>query len=607
MSIALLGDVYGEVRRLAIAGSGLAVGDFRLKKLLVPVKNAAAKAPVFGKVAEAVERLLNSSPQESADALLELNTLVSAILYTQGQTGAEGPLEPIETTDFGLSATNTGARVLKPLIEALTGTGSGRQEIITDAHQRGMFRDLRLIRPALEALDDGYAEIADFVAQQVLPIYGKAIYDDLKSSYDPKGKGGAARRLLLMHRLDREATRAAIDQALESGSKEVKLAALECLKGSREAIPYLLEQAKAKSHEIRRVALRSLAEFTDDAVVDALIQALSGKDHELASQAVSRNQSPRLLAFLLAEAEKQLAGLLVANKDEAKERSVRFYALLACFASRRDKQSVAFLTRLFERREAIGHVKGDCSGQEINRRIAAILVQTDSKPVLKLLVDSHATLPAELLDVAMVAAIRSRKPSEVYDLFCPYYLGAIDGKKKGRDQASRKGECVRSLLSRWALRGSIDGDFQFDDENAVASQKESKVELDPRWLDAAVQRNDLEMVLALARPNHKGACRLLSDALATLLKKKGDMGYDVACILNTMIRIHHPSTVETYLEALQRAAASSSHYHVYWLARLIPELPPTATPKIEALLPSLPEKLVDQLAPHLVELKAKSV
>ena len=54
MSIPLLTQVYEELRRLAIAGSAVAAGDFRLKKLLPPLEQAGAKAPVFGKIAEAV-------------------------------------------------------------------------------------------------------------------------------------------------------------------------------------------------------------------------------------------------------------------------------------------------------------------------------------------------------------------------------------------------------------------------------------------------------------------------------------------------------------------------------------------------------------------------
>src|SRR5689334_19051121 len=115
MSIALLTQVYDQVRRLAIAGSVVAPGDFRLKKLIAPMEQAGAKAPVFARVAQAMTAVVDAKEMEATDALLELTTLVNAILYTQGETGAPGALEPIETTEFTASATETSARMLKPL------------------------------------------------------------------------------------------------------------------------------------------------------------------------------------------------------------------------------------------------------------------------------------------------------------------------------------------------------------------------------------------------------------------------------------------------------------------------------------------------------------
>ena len=68
MSIAVLTQVYDEARRLAIAGSVVARGDFRLKKLLPPLEQAGAKAPVFAKVAEARRPSSTARRSTSAEA-----------------------------------------------------------------------------------------------------------------------------------------------------------------------------------------------------------------------------------------------------------------------------------------------------------------------------------------------------------------------------------------------------------------------------------------------------------------------------------------------------------------------------------------------------------
>src|SRR6476661_7452469 len=121
MSIALIQESAKEVRRLAIAGSPLAVGDFRLKKLIAPLEQAGAKVPVFAQVAKAIGDLVNGSDTESAAHLLN-------------------------------PSTRTTSRVLKPLVVALTSTGGGRFEVVRSAVERGAFNDLRLIEPSIRAL-----------------------------------------------------------------------------------------------------------------------------------------------------------------------------------------------------------------------------------------------------------------------------------------------------------------------------------------------------------------------------------------------------------------------------------------------------------------------
>jgi hypothetical protein len=266
------------------------------------------------------------------------------------------------------------------------------------------------------------------------------------------------------------------------------------------------------------------------------------------------------------------------------------------------------LSKCFERRAEIGKLKGETSGQEINRKVAALLARTGSKAAVNTVIDAHETLEPEVLPVGMWAAVQSRKPEEVYDLFAPYYLAKTSAKKK--DAESLKREAIRDLLARHASSRrylyygahayyDFDG---FDDEGETAKS----AELDPRWLDAAIESEDLDLVLALARPKHKEAREFLSRSIAALLKKKGDLDYNVSHVLETMIRIEHPDVVDHYLEAIKRVASSKRGYYMYWLARLIPDLPASAAPKLEALLPEIPEKLVDQIVPYLAELQAKS-
>ena len=409
MSIPVLTQVYDELRRLAIAGSSVAAGDFRLKKLLPPLEQAGAKAPLFAKVAEAAGRLVESNEKTSAAALLEATSLVSAILYTQGETGIEGELQPVQTTDLGLAKTQASARVLKPLLEALTTTGSGRMETIREAYDRGAFRDLRLISPALAALDDTYGEIGDFIAQEVLPLYGPAILPELRAKFDPKGRLGHARRLVLMHRLDPEGTR-----------EQVKLAPRRRIEGSADCgdrvpwpspddLPFLLEQVKSKAKDVRSAALKALGSSNTDGAVKTLCDAIHGPDFALAVDPIRASRSPALVDFLLEVADKQVRTLLTGKEKDKKKLGAlneRTMLLLECLRGRDDKKTEKFLLGLFAQVAQLAVVKGEPSGTDVVERLVSVMAQGPAK-VQSALVDAHASLPAASLGEAFVAACRS--------------------------------------------------------------------------------------------------------------------------------------------------------------------------------------------------------
>jgi hypothetical protein len=351
MSIPVLVEVYDEMRRLAIAGSSVAAGDFRLKKLIPPLQKSGEKAPVFAKVAQSVQAVVDSNEKTASAALLELTTLVNAILYTQGETGIAGDFKPLETTNLGGQATQASARVLKPLFEALSSTGSGRMELVRDAFERGTFKDLRLVKPALRALDDPYSEIGEFIADKVLPLYGKAILPELRATLDIKGRGGHVHRLHLMHRLDPQGSREVIKSALDEGSKEIRVAAVECLGVSEDDLVYLMQQASSKAKDVRAAALRALA--TTGArkadVVATLKKGIAGRrsgiDH-CAREDVRHARDPGLRARTGRATVRRVAQ--VKGQERAGRAVTRLQQLVSCLEDRQDAKAEAFLLKCFD-------------------------------------------------------------------------------------------------------------------------------------------------------------------------------------------------------------------------------------------------------------------
>jgi hypothetical protein len=612
MSIPVLTQVYDEVRRLSIAGSVVAAGDFRLKKLVGPLEQAGHKAPVFAKVAQAVTKLIDSTEKTSAEVLLDLSTLINAILYTQGETGRAGELAAIETTDLGQQATQASARVLKPLLEALSTTGSGRLEIIKEAHERGAFRDLRLVKPALTAIDDSYPEIGEFVAENVLPLYGKAILPELRAKFDIKGRGGHVRRLQLMHQLDPEGSREAVKQALEEGSKEVKVAAIECLGDSPDDLSFLLEQAKAKAKDVREAALKALGKSDSGDAIAVLQKSLESGDIDLAVEPVRKSPNPKLLEFVHEQVRSQLQRLLAGKEKDKKvvgKHASHLLSLLECLRGKDDKATAELLVWAFGQRDKLGAIKSEPGGKDIEQRLVALMAEGPTKAQAAL-VDAHATLDAGELELAMLAACRSRKPADVFAMFSTYLTAKLDSKKdKRRDPTFAKRQAISEVLVR-----------RWRHYNPVAADGGEKLieQLDPRWLDLAVAQSrqegtltlarpgsapgHLEIVMSLARSGHSAANKLLAEAFDDRFKKSKDL-WECGQVLETMVRVQHPAATEAMIATIEKHAKGNQGYGLYWIGRLIPQLPQEAAVKLEALLPTLPEKVIDQLLDYVTQLK----
>lgn len=596
MSIPVLNQVYDEVRRLAIAGSAVAPGDFRLKKLIAPLEQAGQKAPVFAKLAQAASKVVDGNEKTASESLLELSTLVNAVLYTQGTTGMEGTLKPIDSVDMGLRVTQTSARVLKTLLEALTSTGSGRLEIIREAHERGSFKDLRLINASLAALDDSYPEIADYVSEKILPLYGNAILPELRARFDHKGRAGHVRRLALMHQLDPAGSREHVKHALDEGSKEVRIVAIGCLGDSPEDLDFLLEQSKARAKEVRQAAFRSLARSSHASAVAALQAVLSGGDIELAVEPIQASRHPEILKFVLSEATKQHKTLVTTKETDKKasEKNVsRMLLLLKCLHGRDDTGAEKFVIDCFDNRGKLASIKGDVSGKDIQQSLAELMAN-GTKAMQLALAGAHSTLNDHELSQSFVAATKAWPPKKVFDEFRQYMTRKIGEKAKKGSSTAKQEAISRILTGEWFQYYRSDG-----------RDKGHRERFDPRWLDLAVEFNDLGMVQALARPGHKGAFDLLLKA-AEERSRKSAGSHDIYQVLATMVDIGHPSASDSLIAVIEKYSFATHFYFVKWLGQIIPNVPKVDLPKFETLLTRLPDKAIDQLIDYVTELKNKA-
>jgi hypothetical protein len=594
MSLALILESAKEVRRLAIAGSPLAVGDFRLKKLVAPLEQAGSKVPVFAQVAKAINDVVNGKETDSAANLLNLSTLLNAILYTQGQSGSEGDCCELEVFASNCTSTRTPARVLKPLVQALTSTGGGRYEIVKSAVERGAFNDLRLIDPAIQALGDVYPELADLVAEKILPGYGLGLVPLLQCGLDLKGKKQDARRLQIMHQLDREGTLALCKTALEDGSPEVKAAAIACLGQHEDCLPLVLEQANTKNKLLRAAALEALAEHDRPEITKLFTELVKGKALDILARPFRILRNRQVLNALLDEGKRVFALLLKGDSEQIP----RYWEILDCLDKRKDAEVEEFVLGCFTQGDKIGKLKGAknsyVAGDDVMIRLAGLLYSVGTPRTLEAILAKRDVLPPTVFGVVLRSALRTWSAEKVFAEFSPL-LGQTKG--VGKDKCAELERFISAAA--WDDTSRFSPALADDDLNAAEQQTFKKVTWDARWLDAAIKAGQQTIACCLARPAHKAALHYLLNLGEA--KKASDPGL----LIRALVRCEYPKVTEVFLNLVAKKTKGAKYldYELQFLFENARYLPVADLPKLDAFAAKLDEKFMDAFLEALAPLR----
>ena len=576
MSIALLVQASQEMRRLAIAGSALARDDFRVKKLIEPLKVNAQKAPVFGKVAASLEQLLEAPQKESAKHLLSTSTLINAVLYTQSKTGAPGDLHPIVSHEFPISKTASAKR-LRPVIEALSTSGSGRYEIIVNAFKDGIFSDYRLMLPCVGGLSDGYTEVADLISDTILPSYGDAVLPILTANLDLKGGRVDARRLWAIGKIQGETGFDLYVDAAENGSQIIKIAAISCLEPFDNAIGLIKELCLNKNKEVRAAALSALGSRGGKDVVELLINALSGIDFTRARAPIKLNKDKTLTAKLLQEARRQF-DLLLKKKELSHTDVDRFIVLLECFEGKEDDSVYDFIIDLIKssKIEKLRPTSGYFSGEDIVEKAVSIIINGGASSVkfLPIIYGKLGKCKAYLASSCTLAAHRALSPSDFYDHMAP--LLKLEKKNYTKKQLG-----VFEALNRCFT---------------PATYATTCTGVDSRWLTFFNDSGQYEYVALLVQPG---------DTLSIqYIDKMCEFENQTYSALVAMVRAQHPKLAERFCSFIKKLLAGKPHYyHLYRYFGFIQYFPLDAIKQLEALAADVPDNVALNLVDYMTDLK----
>ena len=269
-------DLQQELNRLFIAGSKFAKNDPRLQKHIPILKKLGEKAPVFNKLAQEVESLLQVESTQAAEKLLNVATLLYSVLYTQGVTVEAEAEKSEQVPTIALADVNTTYSYLqlKPVLQALTESKSGRLEVLKDAFERKLFDDSRTYGYLSYALADKYTELADYVEETIIPTCGKAMLPFLLSDFRLEDKTEHIRRLRLLHQLGYEGIDALVDKIFAENLPNLQAEAVIILsdKKDEKTEDFIISLASDKNKVVRGAAYKALAKLGTQRSIDKLYE-----------------------------------------------------------------------------------------------------------------------------------------------------------------------------------------------------------------------------------------------------------------------------------------------------------------------------------------------
>ncbi|MDU7475652.1 MAG: HEAT repeat domain-containing protein [Paenibacillus macerans] len=605
MSQAILFELNDEIRRLYIAGSDLASGDYRLKRLVPALQQLGERAPVFKKLAEGTASLIaEDSGADSARRLQDVNLLLQSVLRTQGKGSAAGETVMLHNKPVSLK-TFASFRKLSAVRHALTTRGGGRHEIIVEAFRDGLFQDLRLLPFALEALNDPYAEIAEFAMTDILPSYGAEIVPHLIRSFEPAGGKLEARKLTVIARSGGEQARPVIYEAAVSGSDEVRTTAIRLLAGYAEYEGALLEFSRDKKKSIREAAYQALADSDSASAAERLYEASKGKDSELVGPALNRSRSERLNGWLARDFAKLIQSVEagVADREKTQESSMLarryFWALhhktmpeleeIYLRVLRNYTHYAYTLGWTFLTNAALQYITktGSGEGRELVR--AAIKIELKKTAgtntyVRETFVKAQSALPPEHLYEEYAGILQDRLAASSVSKsanYCKHLLDTLEGLVI--DRRYREAEPVWTSERR---------SYAYYVE--MPSPEQIAAAWDPRWLDHFIALNHLALVSAFARPGHEAAASYL---LAKLGKSPEFRNRFANLAAMGLVRAGIPEKElhEALIRALEDERNTECHEIEPFLFDQLCRLPASYADRIRKAMPKFVGSSVEQL------------
>lgn len=517
-----LSPLYELRERLAgsgIAGVNLIREDFRLSRAIEALEPLAKAAPVFQKIYDTAKEAIKPECENPTGVLLDALALVDAVIYTQGIT--ETKKEP-EKILFGKvkEYRNISYSVLKPLLEALTTTGSQRLEIVKEVYQSHpeYLADYRVFYALVGALSDNYPELAEQVEEilckedeSIIPILKKELsLKELAAGADKKK--GMQRYVHVIEAIAKEKENYYYLYLAEEATKGVKQAAIEALRHSKENVEYLLHLVKTERGANKKAAQYALS-FLESPEIFSYWEKEIKKSPDSVKEFLQFS-SAKEISDIIAEGWTGLLKQILEEKEITEEEFLNLYAygemllgkdteaiwegyeflakeeksfskIIAPKQIKKDGQTINYYEYL-----SIGQKRQYSIAQIFREKLLESLLYQESPALIKLIEKLYKTYGKNYESHAFLAALLQKKKEDVYEEFAPLIdedvtmrIEQEEGKEKGKGDNSY----FFNILGRIQYDEKNDRHylyqpfFAYRTSKMIPCRRPLKEKLDERW------------------------------------------------------------------------------------------------------------------------------
>ena len=564
-------DLQQELNRLFIAGSKFAKNDPRLQKHVPILKKLGEKAPVFNKLAQEVEALLQVESTQAAEKLLGVSTLLYSVLYTQGITIEAEATKESQIPTIQLADVNTTYSYLqlKPVLQALTQSNSGRLEILQDAFERKVFDDSRTYGYLSYALADKYSELTYYVENTIIPTCGKAMIPFLIADFRLEDKNENVRRLRLLYQLGYAEIGTLVDKIFSENLPNLQAEAINIIadKKDEQTEAFIISLTGDKNKAVRGAAYSALAKLGTQRSIDKLYELYNTNKQkgnaELLAEAIAKVAAPEYFLPFVDKIQERYQQLLTIDTSDGKNLATAFERFAIDIDILANK---------------------DCEGVY---RLFSEMLQNKDFNALRKRVFKNTYDPTATNMMGVFNTFNNDKVLAFYDahkqflthnngyseMWINYFCGAFKNENYSKEKLF---EVFSIQLGRSAATEEILRTFSgIEGSYAYHSFKESKVRvdrLDPRWVNTFYSfieslkklNNNYTHIVLFILDALEGTSQRLDDLLLKALAQS--YSDDMIWLYRLILKRNFPNKFELIYHSLEKIKAGNSYYYLYYLS-----------------------------------------